>query len=317
MENIIPAASPELIISELTQDRFVRKTNFGGNEIYIVNHLNAPHVMQEIGRLREITFRAAGGGTGKSTDIDEFDISEHHYQQLIVWDPDAREILGGYRFFICQKRVPGCMKSEYLATHEIFEFSEKFVNEFLPYTIELGRSFVQPDYQSTRKARKSLYALDNLWDGLGALVADNPDVLYFFGKVTMYTHYNVKARNLILHFLSKNFPDPDRLVWPRHPLVIEHDEEEMKQIFTGANYKENYKILSQQVRALGENIPPLINAYMNLSQTLRVFGTCINEGFGSVEETGLMIHILDLNTDKVERYIHTYTREKGDDIRIQ
>ena len=317
MEQIPTPIDSNVIKEELTRDKFVRKTNFGGNEIYIINHLNAPNVMKEIGRLREITFRHAGAGTGKAIDIDEFDISEHCYQQLIVWDPDAREILGGYRFILCQERKPGCLKPEYLATYEIFDFSEKFINEYLPYTIELGRSFVQPDYQSTRKARKSLYALDNLWDGLGALVADNPDVLYFFGKVTMYTHFNRMARNLILHFLYKNFPDPDDLVKPRIPLTPDSDEEEMKRIFTGSTYKENYKILSHKVRALGETIPPLINAYMNLSQTLRVFGTCINPGFGGVEETALMIHIQDLNSDKVERYIHSYIRNKQEDIRLQ
>ena len=262
--------------------------------------------MREIGRLRELSFRTAGGGTGKELDIDDFDTGEVTYKQLIVWDPNENEILGGYRFHICDECNCLLNGQVMLATAKLFKFSDKFIKEYLPHTIELGRSFVQPKYQSTNRMSKALYALDNLWDGLGTLVINNPEKKYFFGKVTMYRNYNQRARNLILYFLEKHFPDTENLITPYEPMETYMDRDDMKKIFTGLNYMEDYKILSQNVRAFGENIPPLINAYMNLSPSLRTFGTVINQYFGDVEETAIIITINDLYKQKVERHISSY-----------
>jgi hypothetical protein len=298
MESVIQPVPKEILKAELTHEKFVRYTNNGGNKLYVVTSHDSPNVMLEIGRLREISFRAAGGGTGKRVDIDEFDTSHTHpYKQLIVWDTKAKEILGGYRYI---HGATGDIKD--LATSELFTFSDVFVNKYLPRTIELGRSFVQPNYQSTRLRSKGLYALDNLWDGLGALVLRYPEVNYFFGKVTMYLSYNQNARNMLLYFLHKHFEDKDKLVTPITPLQVNINEQQMKSLFTGSNYKEDYRILSKEVRGLGENIPPLINSYMNLSPSMRVFGTAVNEGFGSVEETGILIKISDIYAEKIERY---------------
>ena len=309
MDKIIPPVPREKLIEELTEEKFVRKTNNAGNLLFIVDYHDSPNTMEEIGRLRELSFRAAGGGTGKSIDIDDFDRGPITYKQLIVWDPTENEILGGYRFHICDAQncmLEGAVK---LATAKLFKFSEKFLEEYLPHTIELGRSFVQPKYQSTNRMRKALFALDNLWDGLGTLVIDHPDKQYFFGKVTMYRNYNQRARNLILYFLDKHFPDEDNMVTPYEPLETYMDYEDMNNIFTGKNYMEDYKILSQKVRAFGENIPPLINAYMNLSPSLKTFGTVINPYFGNVEETAIMITINDLYKKKVERHVSSYNPE--------
>lgn len=297
MEAVIAPVDKKTLIRELTSEKFVRYTNNGGNKLYAVTAHDSPNVMREIGRLREISFRAAGGGTGKSMDIDAFDTNENPYKQLIVWNPKAKEILGGYRYI-----YTGIVKESELATSELFTFSEKFSDKYLPRTIELGRSFVQPNYQSTQLRSKGLYALDNLWDGLGALVLRYPEVNYFFGKVTMYVSYNTTARNLILYFLRKHFADHDKLVVPIHPLETNMDEDGMKKIFTGTDYKEDYIILSREVRALGENIPPLINSYMKLSPSMRVFGTAVNPNFGGVEETGILIKINDIYAEKIERY---------------
>ncbi|MDE6878862.1 MAG: hemolysin, partial [Odoribacter sp.] len=154
--------------------------------------------------------------------------------------------------------------------------------------------------------RKSLFALDNLWDGLGALTVDNPDIEYFFGKVTMYTSFNIQARDMILYFMRKYFRDTDKLVTPIHPLEINIDEKKMQEIFTGNQYDEDYRILSRYVRELGENIPPLVNAYMSLSPSMRTFGTAINPGFGGVEETAILIKIADVYEAKKLRHIATY-----------
>jgi len=168
---------------------------------------------------------------------------------------------------------------------------------------------VHPDYQSRNIERKSLFALDNLWDGLGAIILDNHHLKYLFGKVTMYPHFDQNARNMILYFLRRHFSDPDDLVVPLEPARIDIHEEEMKKLFTGWRYKENYKILSQEVRKLGENIPPLINAYMNLSPTMRTFGTFINHKFGNVEETGIMITLRDIYVDKINRHLASYKKD--------
>jgi hypothetical protein len=309
MEPIIHAIPREELEKELTEEKFVRMTNKSDNELYILTAPDSPNVMREIGRLRELTFRAAGGGTGKELDIDEYDTAESPYHQLVVWDPEQEEILGGYRFFICRNKDRIICSPNHLASTHLYDFSEKFITEYLPHTIELGRAFVQPAYQSTGRHSKGLFALDNLWDGLGALVIDNPEMKYFFGKVTMYPNYNQRARNLILYFLEKHFPDNENLVIPKNPLDTKMDREEMKRIFTGQNYLDDYRILSQTVRAFGENIPPLINAYMNLSPSLKTFGTVLNPTFGNVEETAMMITINDLYKQKVERHVTSYFPE--------
>lgn len=311
MKDIIAPVSKEALLAELTPDKLMRKTNKGDNEIYIITHHNSPNVMREIGRVREITFRDAGGGTGEDIDIDEYDISNDPYRQLIVWDPQALEIIGGYRYILCNNLPVDERGVVQLATTHLFNFSGKFVKEYLPYTVELGRSFVQPHYQSSRAGAKALFALDNLWDGLGALIVDHPEMKYFFGKVTMYTHFHLQARNLILYFFHKYFNDNENLVTPIKPMDLGINEEEMKKVFNGGSYKEDYKILSQKVREFGENIPPLINAYMNLSPSMKTFGTVINDEFGGVEETGIIVTISDIYEAKKDRHIETYLRTKA------
>jgi hypothetical protein len=308
MKPIISPVGPDKIEKELDHSKFVRKTNNGGNELYIIDHFNSPDILTEIGRLRELSFRRAGGGTGKGADLDDFDISDDPYKQLIVWDPKHREILGGYRFYIPPADKP--VKPDSFATSRLFHFSDHFTTRYLPYLIELGRSFVQPAYQSTARARKGLFALDNLWDGLGAIMVDNPKMKYFFGKVTMYRSFNEDARNIILYFLQKYFPDPDRLIWPKDPLDLKIDFTRYDKILLGKKYQDDYKTLSQYVRGHDEVIPPLINAYMNLSPSMRVFGTVLNKSFGDVEETGIMITMSDLYEKKVERHVSTYQRVK-------
>ncbi len=309
MEPIVDQLPLDQIMAELTQDKFLRKTNNGNNEVYVFDNNSSPVLMHEVGRVREITFRHAGGGTGHAIDIDEFDTaSEDPQRQLIVWDPENREMVGGYRFYFPPKGCTTCDISK-LASSSYFSFSNKFLTKYYPHMMELGRSFVHPDYQSRARGRKSLFALDNLWDGLGALILDNHHLKYLFGKVTMYPHFNQTARNMILYFLKKHFDDPDSMVVPIEPAQIDLREDEMKSIFRSWRYKENYKTLSSEVRKLGETIPPLINAYMNLSPTMRTFGTFINHKFGNVEETGIMITLRDIYVEKINRHLSSYKKD--------
>ena len=293
-QEIIQPIDKEVLKRELTPELQLRMTNKSHNEIYVITAHNAPNVMKEIGRLREVVFREAGGGTGKDMDIDEFDTCENCYKQLEMDDKGQPK----------------------LATSHMFHFSEKFLKEYMPYTIELGRSFVSLPYQSSRMGAKSLFALDNLWDGLGALTVIKPNVRYFFGKMTMYPSYIRKGRDMILYFLKKYFDDKEQLILPMKPLKIEADDSELERIFTGHNFKEDYRILNGEIRKLGYNIPPLVNAYMNLSPTMKLFGTAINYGFGDVEETGILIAMDEIFEEKRIRHINSFIKEHPEALKI-
>lgn len=315
-EEIIQPIDKALLKSELTPERQLRMTNKSNNEIYVVTAHDAPNVMEEIGRLREIAFRTAGGGTGKAMDIDEFDTMENCCKQLIVWNPEAEEIIGGYRYLFGSDWKIDANGQPILATSHMFHFSEQFMKDYAPYTVELGRSFVSLEYQNARANSKSIFALDNLWDGLGALTVINPQCRYFFGKMTMYPSYIRKGRDMILYFLKKHFDDKENLIIPIKPLKIETPEDELSAIFCKDNFKEDYRILNKHIRELGYNIPPLINAYMSLSPTMKLFGTAINYGFGDVEETGILIAVDEILEDKRVRHIDSYVKEHPEALKI-
>lgn len=315
-EEIIQPIDKALLKSELTPERQLRMTNKSNNEIYVVTAHDAPNVMKEIGRLREIAFRTAGGGTGKAMDIDEFDTMENCCKQLIVWNPEAEEIIGGYRYLFGSDWEIDANGQPILATSHMFHFSEQFMKDYAPYTVELGRSFVSLEYQNARANSKSIFALDNLWDGLGALTVINPQCRYFFGKMTMYPSYIRKGRDMILYFLKKHFDDKENLIIPIKPLKIETPEDELSAIFCKDNFKEDYRILNKHIRELGYNIPPLINAYMSLSPTMKLFGTAINYGFGDVEETGILIAVDEILEDKRVRHIDSYVKEHPEALKI-
>lgn len=305
---IIPPVSRDLIKSELKRKHFLRKTNCGNKEIYITTAHLSPNIMREIGRLRELSFALDGGGTGKDCDIDEFDTlpEPHCFKQLFVWSPEDEEIVGGYRFIHgtnMQNLHDGTFATP---TAELFQYSDDFVKNYLPYTVELGRAFVQPEFQPGKNLRKGLYSLDNLWDGLGGIAMEIPETRYFFGKITMYSQMNRRAKDLVLYFYQKHFPDRDGLVIPIEPLNIQSDLNELHNLFNGRNYKEDYQILVRNVRALGSSVPAMINAYMNLSPTMRSFGTAMNHDFGETDETGILVNLRDLLPEKKARYFESY-----------
>lgn len=308
-QKIIDPVAVSLLEAELTPARFLRQTNKGNNEIYIVQANEALNVMREIGRLREIAFRTAGGGTGKSCDIDDYDVMDPPCRQLIVWDPEEKVITGGYRFIHGRdvKILPD--GSPRIATSHMFRFSDRFISDYLPYTIELGRSFVRLEYQSSKAGAKALFTLDNLWDGLGALTVVYPEIKYLFGKFTMYPEYLRDCRDMLLYFLNTHFPDPDNLVRPFKPLQLTTDLSRFSAMMPGTSFKDDYKVLNSEIRARGINIPPLVNAYMSLSPTMKIFGTAINDEFGNVEETGIFLTIADIFEEKKQRHIDTFHQQ--------
>jgi len=304
-KEIIAPIDKAILKQELNSERFIRKTRKGDNEIYIINQHNAPNTLLEIGRLREVTFRASGGGTGEEIDLDEFDTNEICYEQLIVWSPEDEEIIGGYRYIKCENTLNLPSKEILLSTSHYFDFSEKFIADYLPYTIELGRSFVQPNFQPSVNPKKGLFALDNIWDGLGALVVNNPQIKYFFGKVTMYPSYNSETRDFLLHFMHHYFPDRENLMQPFHPLIQNYDAAYFENLLKDLEFKEGFKILNSYAKERGEFIPPLVNIYMGLSPSMKTFGTAVNAEFGDVEETGILVTIADIYLEKTERHIQS------------
>ena len=308
---IAPPVDRELIKKELKQKHFLRMTNRGNKEIYITTAHLSPNIMREIGRLRELSFAADGGGTGKEVDIDEYDTLPDPYccKQLFVWNTEEEEIIGGYRFTHGSTMMVKPDGTIMTPTAEHYHFSREFIDNYLPYTVELGRAFVQPAYQPSLNLGKGLYSLDNLWDGLGALIVEIPETRYFLGKITIYDSMDREARDLILFFYQKYFPDPDGLIWPYEPTHIETDYNRLVRLFNGRNYKEDYQILLHAVRARGCTVPPLVNAYMNLSSTMRYFGTCPDHGLPGTNGVGILITLKDINDDKRVRHINSYSEK--------
>jgi hypothetical protein len=305
-QSLIDRPSLEALSNDLSRAFLLRRTHKAGREIYIFRGQECPALLTEVGRLREWSFREAGGGTGKELDLDAYDQGPQAYEQLIVWDPVEAEIVAGYRMRMGAEALESAAGSQSLSTSSLFVFSEEFLRDFLPHTLELGRSFVQPSYQPGTGGKASIFSLDNLWDGLGALFVTRPQLRYLFGKVTMFTHYNSQAKDILMSFLKHFFPDRDKLVWPKDEVLQQFSGPADESTLWGTDYKEAYQLLNRRLRSLGENIPPLINSYMNLSLSMRTFGTAINDAFGFVEETGIMVTIADIYPEKKQRHMDTY-----------
>lgn len=309
MKKIISPVDRELIKAELQEDKFLRKTNHAGNEIYVVGP-ESVNVIREIGRLREIAFRNDGGGTGEALDIDKFDTDPAFgYKQLVLWDPETEEIIGGYRFCFCDQCVYDKEGQPILTSSHMFRFSRKFMREYLPYTLELGRSFVSVEYQSSKAGAKGLFALDNLFDGISALmVLYKKRMRYLFGKMTIYPSYNEEAREMIMFFLKKYFGEKASLIHIRKEVRIQNSRRFSK-LFKGDDFKEDYKTLKGEILKLGVSIPPLVNSYMNLSPSMIYFGTGINDEFADVLDSGIMITFEEMYPEKKKRHVESFLKE--------
>lgn len=293
MQEIIPAVDRALLREELAQLEPLRTTRHGGNVIYIFRAESSPNLMREVGRLREEAFREGGGGSGNELDIDSDDLATDGYQQLIAWNPESEEIIGGYRFIISHETHP-----KHLSTEHYFRFSDLFREKYMPHTLELGRAFVK----SSGDALKSIYALDNIWDGIGALLKTHPEVKYLLGKVTMYSSYNTEARNMFFYFLRKYYPDTEHLIEGITPLEMNIDNAHYAEVFTGEEFAEDYKILRSRIREHEEIIPPMFNAYINLTSSMKVFDSVYNPELGDVYETCILVPVESIYRDKFERY---------------
>ena len=301
MEKIIDPVSVDLLKAELTPDKKLCDTNKADNEIYVVDCNDAPNVLQEIGRLREIAFRDSGGGTGAAVDLDDFDfLPDRLYKQIVIWDPEASAILGGYRYILGPDVNFDEEGQPILASSHLFHFSDEFIHDYLPHTIELGRSFVAPEYQSSKAGAKAIFALDNLWDGLAAIMLQHADMMYYFGKMTIYPSYPEEARDMVMYFLTKYFSKGSKRIRLRKGIqeIKINNPKRFAQLFNGDNYKEDYKVLKAEILKLGVSIPPLVNTYMNLSPTM--------DEFGNVLDSGIMITFDEMYPEKRARHAETF-----------
>ena len=313
MKPVIEPVDKALLKAELNAEHLLRTTNRASNELYIVGP-DATNVIREIGRLREIAFRNDGGGTGEPLDIDKFDTDPSYgYKQLVLWDPETCEIIGGYRFCICDEAVFDRFGQPILTSSHMFEFSKKYLKDSFPHTLELGRSFVSVEYQSSKAGAKSLYALDNLFDGIGALgVLYKDRVKYLFGKMTIYPSYPEQARDMVQYFLHRSFHKGHEQIRLRKQIqeIKVNNPQRLKKLFKGDNYKEDYRILKAEVQKLGVSIPPLVNTYMNLSPSMVYYGTGVNDEFGNVLDSGIMIPFDEMYPEKKERHAESF-RQMG------
>ena len=301
---IIDPVDINLLKSELNEKTFLRHTNRGNNEIYVVNNEVAPNVLKEIGRLREVSFRAVGGGSGTPCDMDHFDLEDKACFQLLVWNPEADEIIGGYRFTRWGMASFHENGQPYVNTEHLFDFSQEFIDTYFPYCLEMARAFIQPKSQSAEGGRKALFALDNLWDGIGGLVAQDPSIRYLAGKVTIYSSSPDMSRKAMVYYLDMCFGDREGLLVSKRPETCTPEESAFfREMFNGADYKENYQILNNYVKSFGDTIPPLIHSYIGLSPTMKTFGTTFDPDFGDCYDTAMMITISDIYQEKHERYI--------------
>lgn len=310
MNEIIDPVPVELLKAELTKSKKLEDTNRGHNELYVVTWQDSPNVVTEIGRLRELTFREAGGSTGNAVDLDEYDKMEKPYKQLIVWDPDNEAIVGGYRFFYGSDAVFDENGQPIMASSHQFRFSQKFIDEYLPHVLELGRNFVVPAYQSSKNGAKSIYAMDNLWDGLVAIIMKNPTLLYYFGKITLYPSYDHITKDLIYHFLWKHYGDKEELVrpWDDLALMPDSDPDLMNLIVNKEDLVEDYKLLKAAARMRGVNVPPNVTAYISITSQMLMFGTAVNRLMHNIEDSCVLIPFDSIYHEKKSRHIGAYIR---------
>jgi hypothetical protein len=307
MEKILDPISREKLITELKFCKFIKHTFRRGNEIYSFVSTDAPLLMVEVGRLREEAFRSINCGTGNTVDLDDCDVGIEAYRQLIVWNPRDREIVGGYRYAV------GAMylhQSECLSMSHYFRYSQKFKTNYLPHSIELGRAWVNSAYRSTTSDSNSIFALDNLWEGIGAVIAENRNVRYLYGKITIPEDYNSTARILLTWFMDHYFKGKINLMSPRKPILSPRVLAIAGNKVTGTNQDADYKIITHYIKSLDVVVPPLVSAYLRLAKRITTFGTTANPELGNAFETGILIDIKDIYPEKHAWYINPIQKKR-------
>lgn len=293
---ITPASNKILLKKEIAAATKLGRTQ-DGKLIVLAESQHAPFLMQELGRVREISFRAIGGGTGGAKDNDLYD---NYYKHLVLWDEDELEIVGAYRIgevndIIAHRGMEG------LYTYNQCDFSEEFAT-YTQNSVELGRSFVQPRYWGSR-------ALDNLWQGVGAYLANNPRIIYTYGIVTINADTPRKAVAALVYFYSHHFSCESKMMSAKEPYYMSYDDKtEFDELFKYKSYKDGFVELKRYLKELGCVVPTLFKQYAELYEegAFRFFDFSINEKLHGVVEGFIIADNSRMKESKKSRYIKNF-----------
>ncbi len=265
-----------------------------GKKIYLYSNSEDNVLINEIGRLREISFRQVKEGSGKKRDIDEFD---YHYEHIILWDDKDLEIVGSYRVVKAQDIID-IFEVEGLYTSSLFKYKDEFAQYFAE-GIELGRSFVQPKYWNSR-------ALDYLWQGIGAYLRENPSIRYMFGGVSISRSYNDDAVSLLVYFYMNYFGSKQKIVEHMDSYQISNDNlRRFETLFLHDSYEEDLFTLKNELQASGYAIPTLYKQYSDLCDEDGVqfmdFG--VDKEFDNCVDGFIVVDTHKFKAQKRKRYI--------------
>ena len=288
-------ANRRSIEKELQSATYLGSTKHCNCDIYTFDGAQFPNLMREVWRLRNLSFGQVGVvlDDGAARCVADCDGS---CRQLIIWDGAAGQIVGGYRYALGSVVAPRS-----LSFWQYYSLSPRFVNDYFPSAVELGRSFVSPEYKCGGE-RHAIYALDALWEGLGRVVVE-ADARYLFGRVTLYPSLGIRARNLIVGFMRYLFPQREALVSARVPLRVGLSRYRCRKLFVGETLTENYRILLSLVRRMHNVVPPIISSYMRLSPTMQTFDAYENRDLGDVAEVAIMLTVDDFYDNIKRRYL--------------
>ena len=295
-KNIIHPVDRKLLKAQLRKKDLIGLTN-DEKEIYFVDFISSPDVVKEISRLREITFRKVGEGTGNKADRDIYD---KNYKHLVLWDDDKLEIAGAYRIGFCREIISeNGINGLYSST--LFNYSERLTNR-LDVSLELGRSFVQAKYWNTN-------ALSYLWQGLGAILLINPEIKFLFGGVSLSNSYLKEAKELIIYFYKKWFRADSNLAYAKNRFIIsEKRNEELKNIFSSDDYKNEFKILKNMLKVYGHSVPTLFKQYSELCEKggIEFLDFGIDADFQNCVDGLIMVEVDKIKYSKKEKYINNH-----------
>ncbi|TVR51188.1 MAG: GNAT family N-acetyltransferase [Spirochaetaceae bacterium] len=309
--NPIPVANP--VAPEHLRDEFSRLKpirEYKGAEVYLFRAADAPAIMDEIGRIREVEYRKIGAGRNVERDIDHFDTDPDGYAQLVAWDPENAEIVGMYRF-ILGRTVAHHGDLSALRTSTIFEFADEFVTEYLPRSIELGRSVVNSS------AKRAILGLFVVWAGLGALVNEYPWLRYLFGNVSIYADWPQAARDALLRFLDRRHRGPVNLLRARprfryKPSPPRSDTPVRAEL----SYDADYQALTDELGGFGLTVPPILISYMRAADRVETYDTALDPDFGAAYETAIVVDVESVNDKTRNRFLDNYESINSDAFRL-
>ncbi|MFT7879007.1 MAG: lysophospholipid acyltransferase family protein [Sulfurimonas sp.] len=290
---IAPPLNPKLLKEEIDKAEFLTYTS-DGNKLVIADAENAPCLINELGRLRELSFRTIGGGTKNYRDNDIYD---SYYKHLILWNEKDLEIMGAYRLGLCREIVSQ-RGMEALYTYNQYDFDKEFEN-YINQSMEVGRSFVQPKYWRTM-------ALDNLWKGIVTYLNIHPELRYTYGIVTINADMPKKAASAIVYFYSKYFAADVQMMKAKTKFHIPKEErEKYGKLFDGLSYKDGLRELKQYLKAYDVSIPTLFKQYPALYNEggVNFFDFSKNDKLHGVIEGLIITDNLKMKENRKRRYI--------------